>query len=229
MLAVAGIIPFTTVDFPNHLSAVVFLKGCPLRCPFCYNPDLQTSGEGDISWTEVENFLQKRRALLNGVVFSGGEPLMQKQLHKALTCARDLGYKAALHTAGTYPEHLKKVLPLLDWVGLDVKSPWDKYAAASGRPGIAAAVRESLGILLKSGVPFECRTTCDPRFLTREDILSIARGLAQKGVKTYAIQKYKTFDRDKNPPSAAAIDAFFWDKALLDELESLFDHFVARS
>lgn len=153
---------------------------------------------------------------------------MQKQLHKALTCARDLGYKAALHTAGTYPEHLKKVLPQLDWVGLDVKSPWDKYDVASGRKDIAPPVKKSLDILLKSGVSFECRTTCDPRFLTRADILAIAHRLAQKGVQTYALQKYRTFEGDKNPPSVSAIESFFMDKALLDELDGLFDHFVAR-
>ena len=30
----------TLVDFPEHIACAVFLIGCNLRCPYCYNKDL---------------------------------------------------------------------------------------------------------------------------------------------------------------------------------------------
>jgi len=39
-LRVGGMQPLTLIDFPGHLSSVLFLQGCNLRCRFCYNRTL---------------------------------------------------------------------------------------------------------------------------------------------------------------------------------------------
>jgi len=216
MQQVAGIVPFTSIDFPGNLAAVIFFQGCPLRCPFCHNPELQVfPGPMGQSWDEVMEFLKGRVKRLDGVVFSGGEPLMSDEILSKAREVKDLGFKLAIHTSGVYPERLREMLPFIDWVGLDIKAPWEKYEELTGRPNMAERVQKSLQILVESGIDFEARTTCDPRHLTPTDTLKIAKTLHELGVKTYALQKYRTFDADKNPPSVVDIESFFTPETLI--------------
>lgn len=228
-MQVAGLVPFTTIDFPGRLAAVVFFQGCPLKCPFCHNPDLQEVGEiSSFTWEETIDFLGARKKRLDGVVLSGGEPLMQSALLKAVKTIRDMGFQVALHTAGVYPEKLKLLLPFIDWVGLDVKAPVFKYDLLTGRSHMAEKVQESLSLLLKSGKSFEVRTTADPRFLTKNDIRQLAVELKEMGVQTYTLQKYRTFDKDQNPPQQSEINQFFNDEGLISFLKESFPTFAMR-
>jgi len=224
---VAGVVPFTSIDFPECLAAVVFFQGCPLRCPFCHNPNLQPLTESLETWESTLTFLKTRKKRLDGVVFSGGEPLMQLDIAQMLKQLKDLGFKTAVHTSGVYPDRLREILPLLDWVGLDIKGPWDKYDILSGRKKMVEKVQESLKILIESGLDFECRTTCDPKHLTPTDTLQIAQDLKGLGVKTYALQKYNTFPEDKNPPSVVEIESFFTHEAL-KPIQKLYPNLILR-
>lgn len=161
-LAVGGLVPFTTIDFPGRLAAVVFCQGCPWRCTYCHNPHLLMRGDGAMAWSDVLYWLASRRGLLDGVVFSGGEPLLQRGLLAALAEVRALGFATALHTAGAYPERLAAALPLVDWVGFDVKAPFAEYAPIVGCNGGPAA-RAALALLLASGVAHEIRCTVPPQ------------------------------------------------------------------
>ena len=228
MAMVAGLVPFTSIDFPGLLAAVVFFQGCPLRCPFCHNPDLQENdGQGEMSWAEVISFLKSRKGKLDGVVFSGGEPLMQPDIVALAQEVKALGFKVGIHTSGVYPDKLREMVSYLDWVGLDVKAPWNKYDTLSGRSNMAAKVQESLRFLLEREIAFEARTTCDPRNLVPQDILVIAQDLKKLGVKTYALQKYRTFDADQNPPAPSAINSFFMPENLAP-IQTLFPKVILR-
>ena len=228
MIHVAGTVPFTTIDFPNHLAGVVFFQGCPLRCPFCHNPDLQCVHEGTQTWEEVLGFFEKRTRQLDGVVLSGGEPLMQRDIEKIIADLKGLGFKIAVHTAGVYPKVLQKIIATVDWGGLDVKAPWEKYPVLCGCGNMAPYVQESIAVLNAAGIPYEARTTCDPRHLTKGDIERLTDDLAALGVKTYAMQKYRTFDKDANPPDDSAINAFFNDEEWLAKIRGKFDVFLTR-
>lgn len=228
-ITAAGLVPFTTIDFPDRLAAVVFLQGCPLKCPFCHNPALQdVKAAAGVSLDEIETFLKTHQKRLDGIVLSGGEPLAQADVAVFAGWIKSFGYQVGLHTSGVYPARLKELLPVLDWVGLDVKAPWGKYDCLSGRSGITAAVKQSLALLADSGVSFEVRTTCDPRYLSVADIYTLAADLKPYGVQTYALQHYRTFLGDCNPPSAAQIDAFFNDKELNRFLKETFLQFLIR-
>lgn len=188
-LAVGGLVPFTTIDFPGRLAAVVFCQGCPWRCTYCHNPHLLPRGPGDRSWSDVLAWLESRRGLLDGVVFSGGEPLLQGALPAALRAVRALGFATALHTAGVYPERLAAVLPLLDWVGFDVKAPFDDYAPIVGSDSGATA-RCALQALLASGVAHEIRLTVAPALGT--DVVDRLRSeLVGLGVSSLTLQTYR--------------------------------------
>lgn len=231
-IKVGGVETFSTVDFPEKISAVIFMQGCPWRCPFCHNAFLQdiTTDDGFI-WEKFIDFLKTRRKVLDAVVFSGGEPLAQDGLESAICEVKSIGYTIGLHTGGYHPEHLQKILPLLDWVGFDVKAPLnvEHYTRAIGINAASQLpkIMRSLDLLLKSGIDFECRTTCDPRILSINDIKSIGNSLANSGVKKYFLQKYRPIASD-TATTDSDCEQFFLARNLLDELRAKFEIFDIR-
>ena len=199
-LQVGGLTPFTAIDYPGQLSAVVFVQGCPWRCAYCHNPHLQPRHpSAGPRWGEVLDFLRRRAGLLDAVVFSGGEPTIDPALPAAMAEVRALGFKVGLHSAGVYPQRLQAVLPLVDWVGLDIKAP---LATAAGHDQVTAVrdsaepVRRSLAALVQhgqaSGLPFQCRTTAHPALLDDAALLAVADELAAAGVEQWVLQIART-------------------------------------
>ena len=188
-LRIGGLTPLTTVDFPGKLAAVVFCQGCPWRCGYCHNPHLlPAKGSTTLSWAQVRNFLERRRGLLDGVVFSGGEPTSQSGIVAAIRETKALGFGVGLHTGGAYPARLAEVLPHLDWVGFDIKARADDYDKITDVPGSGEKVLESLVLLLASGVDHEVRTTVYPG-MDEDALLSLAQTLAAQGVRRYVVQE----------------------------------------
>jgi pyruvate formate lyase activating enzyme len=185
-LRVGGVVAFTTVDFPGRLAAVVFCQGCPWRCGYCHNPHLQDFRPGTISWLKVRSFLIERQGLLEAVVFSGGEPLAQPALAAAMKEVRELGFKVGLHTAGSHVRRLEQVIPLLDWVGLDIKAPAARYREITGAGGASPAYR-CLGMLIAAGVPYQVRTTLDAR-LGSADLRAMREELHAVGATGWVLQ-----------------------------------------
>jgi pyruvate formate lyase activating enzyme len=124
------------------------------------------------------------------VVFSGGEPTLQAALPDAMREVHALGFKIGLHTGGMYPKRLAAVLPLVDWVGMDVKAPFADYERITGVKESGAPVRESLKLLLASDVDYEIRTTVHPALLAEEEVVGMAHDLVARGVKHYALQAF---------------------------------------
>lgn len=226
-LSIGGLTPLTTIDFPGHLAAVVFCQGCAWRCSYCHNPHLLAVGYDGEGWPRLRDFLSSRRGLLDGVVFSGGEPLFQSGLADAMKGVRTLGFKVALHTAGTHPRHLRRLLPLLDWVGLDIKTAFEHYPQLTGVAGSGAKARESLMLLQESGVDYEVRTTAAPMLFDREGLLALAEELATLGVSRYVLQQCRPV-AERYPVDPGDAASFFSDSRLLAQLGALFPRFTTR-
>ena len=228
-MVIQGLQKLTLLDYPEHVACTVFTGHCNMRCPFCHNASIRDiNQENDFSWELWVNFLRSRVGKLDAVTFSGGEPLMQDCLSDAISEVKDLGFAIGLHTGGYRPKHLKKVLPLVDWVGLDIKAPFEveRYQNIVGVNHLSQ-VEESLNLLLQSKVDFECRTTCDPRFLTSKDLLKIAKSLKAKGVKKYYLQKYRPVESDKQT-SDSNCENIFCDNELMEYCKSNFEKFEIR-
>lgn len=188
-LRVGGFTRLTTIDYPGELSAVVFCQGCPWRCRYCQNGDLldATAVESLIDWADIRAFLRQRVGLLDAVVFSGGEPTAQSALSAAISETRALGFKIGLHTSGAFPERLRSLLPLVDWVGLDIKALPDDYPAITGVAGSGERAWSSLALLVESGVSLEVRTTLMPGW-TPDYLRALSRKLAATDVRRYVLQ-----------------------------------------
>lgn len=193
-LRIGGLTPLTSVDYPGALAAVVYCQGCPWRCPYCHNSHLieaepQGLDRAAVTWSQVLDLLKARQGLLDAVVFSGGEPTVQSSLADAIAQVRGLGFKVGLHTGGPYPHRLRMLLPLLDWVGLDIKALPEDYPQVTGAPGSGEAAWKSLELLIDAGVALEVRTTPmagldDDAYLQR-----LMQRLADAGVRHYVLQQ----------------------------------------
>ncbi|MBI4183017.1 MAG: anaerobic ribonucleoside-triphosphate reductase activating protein [Proteobacteria bacterium] len=193
-LRIGGFVPFSTLDYPGEIAAVVFCQGCMFRCGYCQNPHLvPDEGPEAIPWAEVRERVARRAGFIDAVVFSGGEPMRQPgPLAAAMREVRALGFRIGLQTNGHDPEALATLLPLADWVGLDVKAPPALYERVTGVKGSGPPSWESVRRVLASGVAAEFRTTVDPRVLGVEDVVEIGHGLLALGIGAYVLQEMRT-------------------------------------
>ncbi|MCX5681428.1 MAG: radical SAM protein [Candidatus Omnitrophica bacterium] len=101
-MRIGGLQKFSLIDYPKKVAAVIFTQGCNFRCPFCYNPDLVLPEKyiDPLSAEEVLMFLEKRKGQLTGVVVTGGEPTIQRNLAGFLAKIKGLGYAIKLDTNG---------------------------------------------------------------------------------------------------------------------------------
>jgi len=211
-LRIGGLVRLSSVDWPGELVATVFLQGCPWRCPYCHNQHLLEAkpedGSALIPWSEIREFLVGRVGLLDAVVFSGGEPVAQSLISSAITEASDLGFKVGFHTGGAHSGRFAEILPLLAWVGFDVKAPFADYERVTGVTGSGAQALESLRALARSKIPFEVRTTVDPTLLGPDDLARMAAELDREGVARWVIQpvRYQTGARSEAFGAATAKD-----------------------
>nr|WP_206118882.1 anaerobic ribonucleoside-triphosphate reductase activating protein [Chromobacterium haemolyticum] len=216
--------PFSSCDWPGKLCAVVFLAGCPWRCGYCHNPHLLRRQNGETRWPDILHWLQSRTGLLDGVVFSGGEPLQEPALPALLEQTRALGFATGLHTGGAYPQRLRRVLPLLDWVGLDIKTDFGAYPALTGLPRSGEQTETSLHCLLQNNSNFECRSSIHPHWHNEIQLAALARRLAALGVADYHWQQLRPPPSFALPPAPADWPA----PQLIEEIAPLFQHFSYR-
>lgn len=228
-LKIGGLTPFSATDYPGQLAAVIFIQGCPWRCHYCHNPHLlERTANSPIDWPDVLAWLTTRQGLLDAVVFSGGEALLDPVLPIAMAQARELGFKVGLHTGGAYPEALKGVLPFVDWVGLDIKTRFDDYAQITQLPRSGVPAKRSLEILLQSGVSYECRTTVHPDLHSDAQLCSMANDLAEMGVSTLILQRFRRDGCANDKLNHLSSTSSFPTPHTVEHLSGLFSHFAVR-
>ena len=163
-----------------------------MRCQYCYNGHLTSASvPGKLSWSSVHDFLLSRRGLLDAVVFSGGEATLQGALIPAVEQVKGMGYKVGLHTAGSSPLRLARILPKLDWVGFDIKGLSEDYSYITG-VDVGDKCWQSLRILLNSGIDYEVRTTVHWDLISADKLVEVAQWLRGEGVERFVVQDCKT-------------------------------------
>ncbi|SMG16257.1 anaerobic ribonucleoside-triphosphate reductase activating protein [Sphingobacterium psychroaquaticum] len=186
-----SITPFTMLDYPGHTACIIWFAGCNMRCGYCHNPDI-VLGKGKISVEETVSFFMSRRALLEGVVFSGGECTLHPFLLNLAQAARSLGYRIKIDTNGSRPDRLKKLLDLelVDYIALDFKATRDKYQEITHANTWSAFV-ESLNLIRHADVAFEVRTTWHQDLLSPNDLVTMVHFLETNGYRgNYYIQHF---------------------------------------
>jgi pyruvate formate lyase activating enzyme len=209
VMIIGGLEKLSLIDYPGELSAVVFTIGCTFRCPFCYNPMLVLSSSdrgGNTSPRGEENekdhtplnedglfrFLESRQGKLDAVVITGGEPTMHPDLPELIRKIKDLGYKIKLDSNGTNPEMLKNILAekLVDYLAMDLKAAPSDYPKATGIAFDFSKIKESVKLIMSSGVPYEFRTTCVPGFIDEAAMKKMGEFI--QGADKWYLQNFKS-------------------------------------
>lgn len=222
-MKIGGIQKTSLLDYPDIISAIIWTIGCNFRCPFCYNKDIVLGNVQPIPEKEVISFLEKRKGILEGLVITGGEPLMQNDIADFCEKVKKLGYLLKIDTNGMYPEKLKELIDkkLIDYVAMDIKASKKKYDKLTNVKVDIKKIEESIKILQNSKLDYEFRTTFVPELLTKNDIIEIAKWL--KGSKKYFLQQFK--------PNLPLVSAKLEDvvpyrkKELTDTLEEIKSYF----
>lgn len=177
-MIIGGLQKTTLLDFPNHVACIIFTKGCNFRCPFCQNSTLiGINHEDEISEEYIFDYLIKRQGILDGVVITGGEPTVQKDLKEFIKKIKNLGLKVKLDTNGYNPNVLKELIDenLLDYVAMDIKHSIEKYHLIVGKNINTNYILESIKILEESNVDHEFRTTIIKEYHDIDDIINITK------------------------------------------------------
>lgn len=186
-----SITPFTLLDYPHKTACILWFAGCNMRCLYCYNPDI-VLGKGKLSFQEALKFLKTRINLLDGVVLSGGECTLHKNIINLLIEIKKMGLLVKIDTNGTVPKILEILLmeKLIDYVALDFKAPTDKFETITNSKLYSKFIC-SLKLLINRNVPFEVRTTLHSSLLVQNDIQKMIDVLEKFDYKgSYYIQKF---------------------------------------
>lgn len=187
---IQGLQKLTLLDFPGRVACTVFLGGCDFRCPFCHNASLlDGSAPAELDDGALLDFLRTRQGRLDGVAFTGGEPLLRPELPALLEAVRALGYAVKLDTNGSHPAALRAVMEagLVDYVAMDIKNAPACYGETVGVVSLdLTGVEESAALLKEGRVDYEFRTTVVRELHDEASFRAIGPWLA--GAQRYFLQ-----------------------------------------
>ena len=214
---IQGLQKMTLLDYPGKVACTVFLSGCNFRCPFCHNSELlDDSAPTVMDDRELLRFLESRKGMLEGVAFTGGEPLMRKELPQLLEQIKAMGYPVKLDTNGAFPDRLQAVVKagLVDYVAMDIKNSPEKYAVTCGlsdmgynganpckQGSLLDKVEQSKNFLMEAGsksltggpaIDYEFRTTTMAQLHDSDSFRAIGQWI--RGAGQYYLQPFT--DRD---------------------------------
>jgi pyruvate formate lyase activating enzyme len=191
---IRAIIETSFVDWDGKISTVLFFDACNFRCPFCHNWELITKPNKfeALAWDTIKEKLHQKKGWVDGVVLTGGEPLMHEQEVTEL-CEKinGLGIQVKIDTNGAYPHVIQHLLDrkLVHFFAMDVKAPLDeRYNHATGAKPDLKAIQTSITLIMQSTLDYEFRTTCVPGIVDEQAIHDIGKTI--KGARKWALQAH---------------------------------------
>jgi len=200
-MKIGGLQKVSLTDYPGKISAIVFTQGCNFRCPYCHNPELVDPELYQECLPEEEffSYLEKRKGKIEAVTITGGEPTIQNDLIPFIMRVKAMERLIKIDTNGSKPEVLEELIRrnLVDYLAMDIKAPLEKYAAITRTPVNGKAIRQSIMLIMNSGIDYEFRTTIVKSQIKEADLLAIGRLI--KNAAFYSLQRYvPTKPLDKN-------------------------------
>lgn len=221
-MRIGGLLKYSLIDYPPQISCVIFTTGCNFHCPYCHNPDLALPGPDtrEVPVDTVWEFLDTRGKYLDAVVVSGGEPTLQGDLADFCRQVKSRGFALKIDTNGSHPAVIQELIrrKLVNYIAMDIKTAPGRYPEAISNHVGPDAIRQSVRVILDSGVPHEFRTTCVKPFTDASAVAEMAELV--RGADLHAIQKpgtgnvlspefFKTNDRLHTDEELAQFRAVF--------------------
>jgi pyruvate formate lyase activating enzyme len=161
-MKISGFQKLTLLDFPDKLACIIFTQGCNFNCQYCQNSGLiGHENEYLIDEEEIFDYLEKRKKVIDGIVISGGEPTVQKDLLRFMKRVKDKGFLVKLDTNGSNPKILKEIIyeNLVDYIAMDIKNVFELYKEVTYTNTNTSNLKESIKLISDSNIDHEFRTT----------------------------------------------------------------------
>jgi len=188
------------IDYPGVTCTVLFTGNCNFKCAYCYNKSLALAEDKNFDENILPTLIE-RKDFVDHVIISGGEPTVDPDFDYIVDKLYENGFKIGLHTNGTTPEKLEKHIKKLTYIGMDIKSSLKKYNSVAGVNVDIDKIKQSIKIILDSGIQYEFRTTLFPKDVHKEDVLEIATMLKSLGAQKYHLQQFYPVNGAENIPS----------------------------
>ena len=196
-MQIHGLNKTTLLDYPGIVASTVFTGSCNFRCPYCQNADLvlDPMSQPLISEEEVLSHVKKRKGIIKGVCITGGEPTLQKDLRDFIVKLKELDVQVKLDTNGYRPNVTRELIEegLIDYVAMDIKSSPEGYSDVAGIKIDTSIIKESVDLIMTSGIDYEFRTTVIREFHNEETLKAIGEFI--RGAKKYFLQGYIDSER----------------------------------
>jgi pyruvate formate lyase activating enzyme len=206
---VAGLLDFSSVDYPKRPAAVIFTPKCNYHCPFCQNWQiLKIKPEYRKDMNDIFRFIDKATPTIEAVKVTGGEPTLYPQLLKELSVySRKKGLRFGFDTNGFLHDVIKELVPYSDLISLDLKTDptnpksMEKLIGLPGKGQEAGhnTLKTLENLMLQNEVYLDLRTTVVPTLNDDERdferIGGILRSLdyekrASLGSASYTLQEF---------------------------------------
>jgi len=162
------------IDFPETIACILFTQGCNFICPYCHNPDLvpgpQKRAGNLYDENKIFEFLEKRKGFIEGVVITGGEPTLQKDLMIFCKKVKKMGYKLKLDSKGKFD--IQKIYDSSRL--LMEKAPAYEFRTTCARPFVSREIIKNIGEMISGASTYilqKCSqnvNVLDPEFLKKE-------------------------------------------------------------
>ena len=177
-----------TTVWDNVPSCVVRMAGCNFGCRFC---NVHNDVGEDLDTENVLNLISKN-TFAEGVIITGGEPLIHRDLYRFLKEIKRYGKRIRLETNGQDPDALDDLIGanLVDFVSMDIKAPLtpEGYSRCADGACDIDRIRRSVDIVMESGADYEFVVTLVPTYTTIDEMESICKSI--KGAKCLRLNQF---------------------------------------
>lgn len=195
MLKIKNVEKSSLIDYPPYICATIFIAGCDMNCPWCYNKNLIVYDDPslpNIPESELLLWLESRIGKLDAVCLTGGNPVIHKHKLSALIHSiKNIGYKIKLDTNGTNPTLLNFLIKnnMIDFVAMDIKGNLENYNKFIGFEEYdITPIESSISVIKTSGIKHEFRMTVVPGLHTFENIKTAVK---EVGNDNFILQNFK--------------------------------------
>ncbi len=177
------------VDFPGKIAAVFFTSGCNFSCGYCHNAPLLGIKKQGLNREVLAKSVRKFRETdwISGVTITGGEPTLCPDIPIIISWLKSLGLAVKLDTNGSNPAMLKELLPLVDYIAMDIKCSLPAYPDFVGYNKIDN-ISTSVELIKSLALDYEFRTTIIETIHSEDEMHKI--GALINGANRYTLQPF---------------------------------------
>lgn len=187
---IRGFVPTSLNEWHGKISSIIFTQSCNWRCPYCHGWRFVKDQMPQINIDEIYNYLDKNINWIDGIVITGGEPTLQKDLKSFINIMKEQGFKVKLETNGSQYEVISDIINHIDCISVDYKTSLDKLENITHAD--IGGFEQTIDMLKEINIEKEYHTTLWPQCINVDTITDIGNSLNNDG--KWFLQQFRNSD-----------------------------------